>query len=277
MQTNDTMFSRLGVFITLLVLFAFLVLLLHSFTQAPSQELVQTAMANGMGTGTGRGLGRGIGGGSAMMRFHQAEVPAQYVSLTNPIAAEGISLERGKTAYQTYCVACHGESGMGDGAAGQALDPKPAPIAQSSQMMSDGYLFWRISEGGAHFSTAMPTWEGALDEQTRWDLINYMRSLGTGGLGQGIGAGNASGDQAAAMVAAGVAAGVVTQAEADKFLTIHTLVEAQMVAQTDQRGSGLERQNIALRAMVDAKTITQADADTFIRVRDQLLATQTTQ
>ena len=273
MQTNDTMFSRLGVFITLLVLFAFLVLLLHSFTQAPSQELVQTAMANGMGTGTGRGLGRGIGGGSAMMRFHQAEVPAQYVSLTNPIAAEGISLERGKTAYQTYCVACHGESGMGDGVAGQALDPKPAPIAQSSQMMSDGYLFWRISEGGAHFSTAMPTWEGTLDEQTRWDLINYMRSLGSGAIGRGSG----SSDQATAMVAAGVAAGVVTQAEADTFLSVHTLVEAQVMAQTEPSGSGIERQTAALSALVDAKTITQADADTFIRVRDQLLAMPTTQ
>ena len=277
MQPNDTTFSRLGVLINLLALLAFLVLILRAFPQMMPQRLLQTGMEMGMGAGMGRGMGRGMGGGmgrgSAMMPFHQAEVPAQYASLTSPIASDAISLERGQTVYQTYCIACHGESGMGDGVAGQALDPKPAPIAQSSQMMSDGYLFWRISEGGAHFSTAMPTWEGTLDEQTRWDLINYMRSLGSGAIGRGSG----SSDQATAMVAAGVAAGLVTQAEADTFLSVHTLVEAQVMAQTDQRGSGIERQTAALSALVDAKTITQADADTFIRVRDQLLATETTQ
>lgn len=271
MQTNDTTFSRLGLLINLLAILAFLVLILRAFPQVLPPGLLQTGVANGMSTGLGRGIGGGMGRGSAMMRFHQAEVPAQYASLTSPIAADATSLERGKTAYQTYCVACHGESGLGDGAAGQTLDPKPAPIAQSSKMMPDGYLFWRISEGGAHFSTAMPTWAGALDEQTRWDLINYMRSLGPGG-----GAGNASNDQATAMVAAGVAAGVVTQAEADTFLTVHALVEAQMMAQTAQRGSGIERQDIALSALVDAKTVTPKDAATFLRVREQLLATQTT-
>ena len=281
MQTNDTTFSRLGVLINLLALLAFLVLILRAFPQVMPQNLLQTGMGNGMGAGMGRGMGRGMGGGmgsgSAMMPFHQAEVPAQYASLTNPIASDALSLERGQTVYQTYCIACHGESGMGDGIAGQALDPKPAPIAQSSQMMSDGYLFWRISEGGAHFSTAMPTWEGTLDEQTRWDLINYMRNLGSGAIARGSGAGNVNNDQATAMVTAGVAAGVVTQAEADTFLSVHTLVEAQVMAQTAPSGSGIERQNTALRALVDAQTITQEEADTFRSVRDRLLATQTPQ
>lgn len=277
MQTNDPIFSRLGILINLLVLVAFLVLILRAFPQITPQGIMQMGQGNGMGAGMGRGMGRGMGGGTAMMRFHQAEVPAEYANLTNPIAADAVSIERGQTAYQTYCIACHGELGMGDGAAGQALDPKPAPIAQSSQMMPDGYLFWRVSEGGAHFSTAMPAWKAALNEQTRWDLINYVRSLGTGETGRSREAGNAGSDQATEMVAAGVADGVVTQAEADTFLNVHTLLEAQMLAQTDQSGSGIERQTRALGALVEAKTITQAEADTFISVRDRLLGADSTQ
>ena len=139
-------------------------------------------------------------------------------------------------------------------------------------MMPDDYLFWRVSEGGAHFSTAMPAWAVALDEQTRWDLINYMRSLGTGQMARGGGAaGNASGDEATTMAAAGVAEGLITQAEADSFLTVHTLVETGMLAQTAQNGSGIERQTAVLTTLVEAQTITQEAADTFIRVRDQLL------
>lgn len=276
MKTNDATFSRLGVLINLLALVAFLVLLLRAFPQMMPQALVQASAGKGMGAGIGRGMGRGMGGGSAMMSFHQTEVPAEYAGKTNPIAADTISLERGQTAYQNYCIACHGELGMGDGVAGQALEPKPAPIAQSSQMMPDDYLFWRVSEGGAHFSTAMPAWEAALDEQTRWDLINYMRSLGTGQMAHSGGAtggatGNAGVDQATTMAAAGVAAGIITQAEANSFLTVHTLVETGMLAQTAQTGSGLERQAAVLTTLVEAQTITQEAADTFISVRDRLL------
>lgn len=277
MQTDDATFTRLGVLMNMLALLAFLVLVLRAFPQMMPQALAQARIGNGLGAGTGRGMGRGMGGGSAMMSFHQAAVPTEYAGRTNPIADDTASLARGQTAYQTYCIACHGEQGMGDGVAGQTLDPKPAPIAQSSQMMPDDYLFWRVSEGGAHFSTAMPAWEVALDEQTRWDLINYMRSLGAGQMAHGGGAaaggaaGNASVDQATTMAAAGVAEGLITQAEADSFLTVHTLVETGMLAQTAQSGSGIERQTAALATLVEAETITQEAADTFIRVRDRLL------
>lgn len=272
MQTNEMALSRLGILINLLTLLAFLVLTLRAFPQLMPQGVAQVDRGNGIDTGAGRGAGRGMGGGSAMMRFHQAEIPAEYAGRTSPIAADGASLARGQSAYQTYCIACHGEAGMGDGVAGQALDPKPAPIAQSSQMMPDAYLFWRVSEGGAHFSTAMPAWEVALDEQIRWDLVNYMRSLGTGQTPRGgNGAGKAGVDQAPEMASAGVAQGIITQAEADTFLTVHTLVEAQMMTQTTQSSSGIEQQNAILAALVEADTIAQEAADTFIRVRDRLL------
>lgn len=47
-------------------------------------------------------------------------------------------------------------------------------------MLSDDYLFYRISEGGnvAPFNSAMPAWKEILTETERWDVINYTRSLG---------------------------------------------------------------------------------------------------
>jgi len=32
---------------------------------------------------------------------------------------------QGKASYETNCAACHGDAGLGDGVAGEALDPKP--------------------------------------------------------------------------------------------------------------------------------------------------------
>lgn len=107
---------------------------------------------------------------------HQATLPAEYSGLTNPIPADDASLARGEDLYAVNCASCHGATGMGDGPAAAALDPGPPALAQTSQEVADDYLFWRISEGGTPFGTAMPAWK-VLGEQDRWDLVNYLRSL----------------------------------------------------------------------------------------------------
>lgn len=215
-----------------------------------------------------------------MMRFHHAEIPDEYAGMTNPIVADAESLARGQEAYQAYCTTCHGDGGMGDGPTGKTLDPAPAPIAHTSQMLGDDYLFWRISEGGTHFATAMPAWETALDEETRWDLINYVRTLGTGEMGQGMGRMNgaqfdpaAEAARHAEMAAAGVEQGVISQDEADTFLTVHAAMDAYLAANPDQRGTGnmVDRQTATLAALVEAGTISQEDADIFATVHDQLI------
>lgn len=114
-----------------------------------------------------------------MTTRHNAEIPAEYAGLKNPIPADKDSLERGAALYAMNCASCHGDSGMGDGPAGAALDPAPAPVAHTSQTMADDYLFWRISEGGVPFNTSMPPWK-VLDEKSRWDLVNYIRAIGAG-------------------------------------------------------------------------------------------------
>lgn len=290
MHENDRTFIRLGRAINILALVALLVLVARVFEPAfanvlhrpmammqggdSSMRMGNGAMGNGRmgngGMGNG-GMGIGNGGNSTMMSMHHAEIPTAYAGLTNPVAVDAASLTRGEDAYALYCTSCHGESGMGDGVAGAALDPAPAAIARTSQMLGDDYLYWRISEGGSHFTTAMPAWDAALDEQTRWDLINYMRALGDGTVGMGMDPA-AEAAMHAEMVAAGVDAGVITAADGELFLTVHDALDAEMA---DQRGTGagpmMNQQAAVLATMVEADTVTQVEADTFISVRDALL------
>ena len=222
--------------------------------------------------------GMGMGGGNGMMERHHATIPDEYADATNPMPDDSDSLARGASLYATHCASCHGDGGMGDGTAGAALDPKPAPVAHSSQMMSDAYLFWRVSEGGVPFQTAMPVWKDILDEQSRWDVINYLRALGSGTVAPASGSGGEAYDpeahaaQQAAILAQAVEQGVITQEEADTFTLVHDAIEAYRVAHPElsQVSDTNEREAAMIAALVEAGTITQAQADAFKDIHDRL-------
>lgn len=225
----------------------------------------------------------GMMGQGGMMAFHHAEIPAEYADLTNPIAADEASLARGAENYTLYCASCHGDGGMGDGPAGGALDPAPAPIAHTGLMLSDGYLFWRITEGGTHFETAMPVWQDVLDADARWDVINYVRSLGNGAPGRAMGPGPHAGQPAAtedhtAMLATALEAGVILQEEADLFERVHAVLSEQYgIGNMAMQGMGM--QGRGMQAMQRAVTeqavrdgaLTQEDADRFTAIHDRLI------
>ncbi|MCZ7671086.1 MAG: cytochrome c [Chloroflexi bacterium] len=235
------------------------------------------APGSGERAGRGMGMGMGMGMGNGMMARHRATVPEEYAGLTNPIPADEESLARGEEIYTTYCVVCHGEGGMGDGANAANLDPAPAPIAHTSRMLGDDYLYWRVSEGGSHdpFNSAMPAWGTAFDETDRWDVINYIRALSSGQVMPG-GMGSrfdpaAEGQQRAEMLKTAVADGVLTQAEADTFDTVHGLMEDPMAGEAPMSGSMGQNQIVMLTALLEAGKISQADADAFNEIHDRLL------
>jgi mono/diheme cytochrome c family protein len=248
---------------------------------APATTDADTATEDTIAAATPMGIGRGVGRTSGMMERHRATVPAEYAGLTNPIVSDEESLDRGAEAYAS-CVACHGDTGLGDGPASVSLDPAATNIAHTSQMMGDDYLFWRISEGGAQFDTLMPAWEATLDEQTRWDLINYIQALGTGTVGQGGGRGGQGFDaetqaarqaaQQAALLAVAVDQGIITQAEADTFAEAHEPVDARM-AELRGTNSGVrvdEMLEDVLAELVASGELRQDQADTFLSVHDRL-------
>jgi mono/diheme cytochrome c family protein len=56
------------------------------------------------------------------------------------------------------------------------LRRKPADLTNKERMtaMSDGELFWKISKG---ITGIMPAGERRMNEEERWHVVNYIRTL----------------------------------------------------------------------------------------------------
>jgi len=201
------------------------------------------------------------GGDSGMMARHHAQVPDEYTGKTAPeTTAE--SVLRGADIYAVNCLSCHGETGAGDGPVGATLDPKPAPIGHTTQMLADNLLFYRISEGGVPFNTAMPAWKDVLNEEQIWDVLAYVRVLGQGNAGQ-INEMRAA--QQESMLKDAVSQGAITEEQADVFRAVHTELENYMQTNSPQ-GDMTERENTALATLVAEGTLTQKQVDEFNNV-----------
>ena len=97
----------------------------------------------------------------------------QAQALANPNPPSAVSVGRGRKLFQIYCVACHGESGTGDGLVGAKLMLKPFDLTADrvQKEVAVGYIFGYMSFGGA----IMPSYANDLSPSERWDVINYLR------------------------------------------------------------------------------------------------------
>lgn len=264
------------------ILFTTMILLLAACGAAPNHNMASNEHGENAEHSEGgivdkaRGM---MGGGGGMMARHHATIPDPYAGMSNPISADTASLERGEKIYTASCASCHGDGGMGDGPAAAALDPEPAPIAHSGQMLGDDYLFWRISEGGQMdpFNSAMIAWKGSLDEDARWDVVNYIQALGDGTVTPQTGMGGAAFDPAvelekqAEMLATAVEQEIITQAEADDFALVHAGIDEHMAEVGEHNMGGMDNmQAMLLSALIAEGKITQAQADSFNSIHDRL-------
>lgn len=116
---------------------------------------------------------------AAIAKMTNEPLPSWTVSpmaanVPNPVPADANSIAAGKSIYSQNCTACHGSTGVGNGPAGQYLNPKPFNLTSASLwQLSDGTLFAMISQG----HSPMPGFAGSLSKHQRWDLINYLRTL----------------------------------------------------------------------------------------------------
>lgn len=95
----------------------------------------------------------------------------------NPVTLTDEVIERGRLAFDRNCVQCHGPAGRGDGINAELLQPPPTDFAADHMdLHTDGDLFWSITKGVP--GTGMPAFENALDDETRWILVHYVRELG---------------------------------------------------------------------------------------------------
>ena len=100
--------------------------------------------------------------------------PASADAVVNPVKGNADATAAGKKIDDSNCSICHGSKGMGDGVAAAGLAKPPANHTSAAvQKLSDGALFWMITEGNA----PMPAYKGTYSETQRWQLVNYIRTL----------------------------------------------------------------------------------------------------
>lgn len=89
----------------------------------------------------------------------------------NPYAGQPDAIAAGKGLFAEYCAQCHAPDALGKYG-------RPSLRTKEVQHCSDGELQWLLRNGDrAH---GMPSWN-SLPEQTRWQIVAYVKSLGVHG------------------------------------------------------------------------------------------------
>ncbi len=119
-----------------------------------------------------------VAAGSAVYAFFHPGpwiVPEAAKQVVNPLKASQADLPAGRKLYLDKCAECHGDTGKGDGPQGRMYDPLPKNLTEAAHMnsVSDGELFYKISEG----HRPMPGFRKRLTEEQRWRLVLFLRSL----------------------------------------------------------------------------------------------------
>jgi mono/diheme cytochrome c family protein len=112
------------------------------------------------------------------------------VEPTNPVAADDVSVSRGAQLFSINCSQCHGIDGKGNGTVAAFLvKKKPADLTgEPAQGLSDGQIFMTVTNGtwnaentlfpDVDFSGQCPPLNENLSVRERWDVVNYVRTLG---------------------------------------------------------------------------------------------------
>lgn len=98
--------------------------------------------------------------------------------ITEPWVANADMVAHGQKLYTANCAMCHGPQGRGDGAAGQALNPKPRDLVAGQWKQGGGYINWykTLTTGVPGTSMAPYAHMKPLD---RWALVQFIDSITT--------------------------------------------------------------------------------------------------
>lgn len=105
-----------------------------------------------------------------------AEAPVDMSKIAEPWVPNPDVARYGKKAYQANCAICHGNNGLGDGAGGQALNPKPRNLVTGPFKKGGGYLAWFDVATNGLPGTAMAPF-GHLKASDRWAIVQFIDSI----------------------------------------------------------------------------------------------------
>ena len=97
------------------------------------------------------------------------KVPAKAAARQNPFESDPEAVAAVAKLFEQRCAECHGANADG-GKKGPSLR------AEEVQQATPGSLFWVMTNGVVR--KGMPVWS-RLPEPQRWQLVSYIKSLGT--------------------------------------------------------------------------------------------------
>lgn len=97
------------------------------------------------------------------------KAPEKARAKPNPLEKDPDAVRAGRILFEQRCAECHGDNATG-GKKGPSLR---APEIQNAE---PGAVFWILTNGVVR--KGMPVWS-KLPEPQRWQLVSYIKSLGT--------------------------------------------------------------------------------------------------
>lgn len=98
--------------------------------------------------------------------------------ITEPWVPNPDMVTHGAKLFAQNCAMCHGAEGKGDGAAGQALNPKPRNLVTGPWKVGGGYTGWYQVVTQGIPGTSMAAY-GHLKPVDRWALVQFIDSITT--------------------------------------------------------------------------------------------------
>lgn len=118
-----------------------------------------------------------VGAGTALWKLSVPAYPATYRRSTASYLT--ISIANGMQKFKERCVDCHGLGGLGDGSMVGRLPKRPANLSEPhTALHTAGDIYWWIDHGIPE--SGMPGFSDKLDEQSSWDIVNFLRTFSEG-------------------------------------------------------------------------------------------------
>lgn len=96
---------------------------------------------------------------------------------TNPVLDDRTARAVALLHYKENCLLCHGAPGLEGSEFARGLNPPPPSLTgENTRSLSDGELFWIVSNGIR--MTGMPAFSPTHDEDELWKIVNLVRHLG---------------------------------------------------------------------------------------------------
>jgi len=98
-----------------------------------------------------------------------AKAPDKARTKRNPLESDPDAVAAGRYLFEQHCSECHGITADGTSKA-------PSLRAAEVQAAAPGAIFWILTNGVVR--RGMPVWS-KLPEPRRWQLVSFLKSLGT--------------------------------------------------------------------------------------------------